>query len=606
MQQRVLCYSRVLLGLMLAAAVAVIFMTGCSGSAGAPQAASTGSAVNAGLAGLGSLPSPLDVNRDAATLEAGLDLKGSSFRQDLASINVAIDGDSAHYQKLGSVSSNPLYENACFAFYSFDLGSTGYLGVPLVFDLGGSIPTTFGDARVYAGFPDYDKNLWSWEELNRTSSFSWGESHPHTVGSGSQGKLTGWATIALVVFTDDGFDVSRVGLKAATGPAAGGTLAFSKGWDGTIKGRTEFDGSVHVVGDGLGRLHVSYYDSSNGQLFYMQLHNRIWTTMAADCDGDVGLSSDLALSPAGALYMPYYDADKQQGPIKWMAPESMDSLVWSPRSNFDTGDDGSGLPPDDVGRHPSIVWDSDGFAHIFYEDATTGRIKHAYMQPGLTTWTTEFVSPAGDDAHRPVGLSSSSGVYCAFVVNAHTSPFDCRVIIAIRGAAGWEEDTLASDVGNPLSAENNIGFCDGSVRPGTDEAVIAYSSLSGLKLVHRDLAARNTLLTEMVNPAEGSGAFVKLAMMGDGSVRLAQFNPKEYTIYFETGDIPTQEGFVSVPAVQFGGNPDEDCDDLDFWVNPVADANGLHDAALVTLESYSVPAVQSTKKEFKGHVTLLK
>ena len=64
------------------------------------------------------------------------------------------------------------------------------------------------------------------------------------------------------------------------------------------------------------------------------------------------------------------------------------------------------------------------------------------------------------------------------------------------------------------------------------------------------------------------GAYVRCVPMGDGSVRVARYDTALRTIFFETGDVLTQEQYALVPAVQFDGGVDEDCGGLDFWVSP--------------------------------------
>ena len=282
-------------------------------------------------------------------------------------------------------------------------------------------------------------------------------------------------------------------------------------------------------------------------------------------------------------------------------------MIWSPRSNFDTGEDPAGGPSSDVGGHCSVAFDdvpSSGLPHIFYEDATNGTIKHAYKPNGSVDWVTEVVSQPGEDASRPVAMRSGStgAVCCAYVVNSHSGPFDL-MLAQQGGPTGWMSDVLANDVHNPLGGAGEIGFCDGSVRPGTDEAVIAYSSNDGVNILHRQVALRNTLSNVTVDGTLGGGVYVKLAMMGDGSVCVSHFNPasRMIAIIRESPSVPA----VQVPAVQFPVG--EVCDDQDLWVSPGdLDGDGFHDLALVVLSSKTKPSVFGKSKELTGHVTLIK
>ncbi len=184
-----------------------------------------------------------------------------------------------------------------------------------------------------------------------------------------------------------------------------------------------------------------------------------------------------------------------------------------------------------------------------------------------------------------------------------------QLFAADHGSDGWAAHLLADDVFNPLDPASPIGFCSAAVRTADNTLFVAYSAKGGSglgagKVNVQDLSFTAPPRGTVCSPTPGSGAFIKLQLLGDGSVRVAQYNPREYKIYFETGDIPT-ENFVSLPAVQFDG-PDEDCDGLDFWVDPAADASGDHDAVLVTLSSSKGLKETGRKKEYVGHITLMK
>lgn len=164
-------------------------------------------------------------------------------------------------------------------------------------------------------------------------------------------------------------------------------------------------------------------------------------------------------------------------------------------------------------------------------------------------------------------------------------------------------------------AERSAGHCAGaaafancdfplnlSVRPGTDEAVLAYSSLQGVHIIHRDLAARNTISSSIIDGTTGGGVFIKTAMMGDGSVLVSHCNPasRMIAIIRESPSLPA----IQLPAVQFPTGVE--CDDQDLWVSPDdLDGDGFHDLALVTLTNMSALSGRKSR-ELTGHVALIK
>jgi len=615
---------------LLAAIIAVLsagLMSSCGGpssaapdlGAGLSGAALSPAAAPAQPAGMPALPAPSSIKRDASLIETGLAVHGASFRTDLTHQHVVIGGDVGTFNPTFLTGQNPLYSQVALAIYSFDISSVTDEDLALLdLDLDGSPDLLIGTAHVFAGIPSLSLDKWDWTELTKSpgtagpSSFSWGMSNP---GQLRTKAYNGVLNVVIVVYGDTALHVSRVAWENPDGlQPLGGDVVFHKGWDGTIKGRTAFDGSVHVVGDGAGVLHVSYYDSSNGQLYYLRVQNRVVTTKAVDCNDDVGLFNDLALDAAGGLLLPMYDALSKKGYDYYMAKSDMAAMIWSPRSNFDSGDAGGGLPADDVGRHCSVIFDpAINMLHIFYEDATSNRIKHASRLNGLPPgdpWLTEFVSPPGDDAHKPVAMLCADGACCLYIVDTDSDPLtDNSLVLARFGASGWDPQVIATDCrGGVTSAGPNVGFCDGSVH-GTEMAV-CWTKGGGAsvgKAGRFSIAAAVPVMIREAdyNPNPGSGMFAKLQMMGDGSVRIADYSPQTRTVYFSTGDIPTQPQFSTVIDSRLAVG--EDCDDLDFWVEPGdVDGDGFHDAAIVTLTSSVSALTGSGKKDFKGHVTLLK
>jgi hypothetical protein len=121
--------------------------------------------------------------------------------------------------------------------------------------------------------------------------------------------------------------------------------------------------------DAYGIAHISYYDSSYGDLKYTrQLTETGWFSETVDLSGDVGKYSSLALDAGGNPHISYYDFD-----LKDLKYAFFDGSGWVLPEN---PVDGSGDV--DVGTHTSLALDSSGFPHISYIDNTLKALKYAH------------------------------------------------------------------------------------------------------------------------------------------------------------------------------------------------------------------------------------
>lgn len=599
MQRKMLYYWRSILVAVSAAAVLGSLATGCSGSA-ASQLSSPGAEQSATPnAVLGQLPSPAAIVRQAGMIPNPLMCPGSQYQHSFPNQNLTDMGSDVVFspQAIGGTFALP---SAAFAIYQYQETDLDFLSRSARVVLRGMNPGPPTGTRIFAALGW--SGAWHWCELlpDTSGAQSWSFAYSPQWGGFSQGQTGELVPAVIVMFGGAPVTVSELDLIPDDTSQAAGPAVFRKGWDGTIKGRTDFTGSVRVVGDGLGQLHFSYYDSSNGQLYYMRLHDRILTTEAVDCNSDTGLFNDMVLDSAGSPILAWYDPQGQDGEIGDII-DGPSGMTWSAPSVFDAGDNPAGGPKADVGQHCALILDSVGDPHIFYNDLDNGRIKHAWKPAGSMAWVNEVVSQPGEEASNPVPLLGANGLCCAFVVNSHTGPFDL-VVAQQGGPTGWIEDVVATDVQDPRAGSTDPGFCDGSVRPGTDEAVLAYSSLQGVHIIHRDLAARNTLSAIIIEGTVGGGVFIKMAMMGDGSAFVSHYNPASgmIAIIRESPSVPA----VQVPAVQFPTGVE--CDDQDLWVSPDdIDGDGFHDLALLTLTDMASISGNKTR-ELTGHVTLIK
>ncbi|MEZ5337087.1 MAG: hypothetical protein R3F46_02390 [bacterium] len=546
---------------------------------------------------------PAERPRQSSTIPALLQLEGAGFNPALYNNGVSSEGSVAVYSPAPTAGS--VQEYAC-ALYEFDLSLLddphGSFGLELIPD--GPVD---GGAVLLAGIADYDSGRWQWvapqlaTDGREILSWSWGMSQSGgsaaaAADSAAPGAVRTHEYLPVAVLVT-GADVrlASIAIRDSDSPPAGGSIAFRKGWDGTVKGSTR---RVDLEQDAGGAMNVSYYDDSNGQLYHMWQEGRFWTTQAVTCTGDNGLSHDLLSSPDGGMLLAWYEADSLSGAGLLMDPASLAEKKWSPASfRFETGDDGSGALIE-AGARPSVAFDDDGFPHIFYECASTGRIRHAWKELGALDWLHEYISPDGSVEGQPLAFNSPYGVCCLT-----RKGWDGCIYRPSEGT--WIATLIPADMHNPLDPESDQAFFDAVCRDST--VVMAMACTGGQRIVRFDLDSETIVQNEVFSDSPGSGCFLDLEVLDDGSVRIAQYNAVDKMIYFETGDIPGAEQFSSVAAVHYG--EDEDCDGIAFWVDSAPAAGSPRDALLVDL-SYAKPKIKKgesiSKKGIRAHITLLK
>ena len=615
------CHNAV--GLIFVSCLLVPFLllaAGCSGSSavnpgsGLSSSPDTAAVVAPRPLAMPKLPAPASITRDASVIESSLVLNGASFRDDLTHQNVSIDNDSCIYDPSFLSGENPLYSEVALAIYSFDISSVEDSVLEACdLDVDGIPDLVIGTARVFAGLPSLSQDKWEWTELSKQPGSDAGGNQNWSFGEGSLTSLRerapqGVLNVCIVVFGDTALDVSRVALSA---PLVDGAQPVMQelfrvtGWN-LKENKGARMGSVSLDCDDEDRLHATFFDSSNQQLYYFQADGRIVREMALDCDAPVGSSNSVCVTPDGSLLVAYSDDDRHQGVYRWMAPEAISNMDWSPRSTFASGDDGSGMLSR-VGARCRCVEGYGGTMDVFYENLDNGRLMRSNFQLGALA-VEDVITDLGDRASSPSPVHCPDGTCVAYLSRSPGSSV-VRLMLATQDAVGaWSSHVLADDVHVPdgLDVDDDCdGFCDASIVPGTDEVVVAYSSPNGFSVVHFDLSSSSVLLRESPTRASTGGAFVRVHALHNGSVRVCHYDTAARTIYFENGDVPTGEDFVSQPARILDTTVGEVCDDMDFWLDPDSDGDGFHQAVLVSATSFTSPLGQS-KHTKTGHVTLLK
>ena len=62
-------------------------------------------------------------------------------------------------------------------------------------------------------------------------------------------------------------------------------------------------------------MHISYYDSTNGNLKYATNASGAWVTTNVDLVGDAGIFTSIAIDGTGKVHISYYEGDN--GTLKY-------------------------------------------------------------------------------------------------------------------------------------------------------------------------------------------------------------------------------------------------------------------------------------------------
>lgn len=133
-------------------------------------------------------------------------------------------------------------------------------------------------------------------------------------------------------------------------------------------------------------LFISYYDATNGNLKYVKGRDPSHTTIeTVDSEGNVGMYTSLALEATAidSIYYPhisYYDSTA--GDLKYAR---WGGTQWNIEKVDTAGD---------VGLYTSIELDTLNYPHVSYYDATNGNLKYAYWSG--SQWNIENVDIVGD------------------------------------------------------------------------------------------------------------------------------------------------------------------------------------------------------------------
>ncbi len=217
------------------------------------------------------------------------------------------------------------------------------------------------------------------------------------------------------------------------------------GWHTEIADSADEVGSYASLAiDPQDRLHVSYYDTTNGDLKYAVCDGNGWQTEKVDSDGDVGICTSIAVDGANQASISY--REKESGTVK-LATQASDG--W----HVETVQEAS------VGGNTSLVFDQSGEPGVaFCESGSSpdyiSRLWYAYRDG--TQWHFEVIAEDTGGSENEVG--SEPDAYCSLAIdhhnNVHIAYYDCSfyggtgyacsIAYAFRDVEGWHTELSSS------------------------------------------------------------------------------------------------------------------------------------------------------------------
>ncbi|UJS17063.1 MAG: Ig-like domain-containing protein [Candidatus Jettenia sp.] len=179
-----------------------------------------------------------------------------------------------------------------------------------------------------------------------------------------------------------------------------------------------------IAVDMSGKMHISYYDGTNGNLMYATNASGLWVRKTVDHKGDVGWYTSIAVDKQGKVHISYYNWTH-----KILKYATNASGFWITK-NVDEGED--------TGLYTSLAVDTSDKVHISYYDRTNKDLKYATNVSGL--WVTTTV-----DSNGVVGMDTSIAIDISNKV--HISYYDVTnhdLKYATNASGLWKKNTVGT------------------------------------------------------------------------------------------------------------------------------------------------------------------
>lgn len=284
-------------------------------------------------------------------------------------------------------------------------------------------------------------------------------------------------------------------------------------------------------------VHISYYKESSSQLKYATDETGQWVAGAIDSAHIVGQYTSIHVDRNEKSHISYYDAGDHS--LKYA---SNLSGAWV----METVDDGGALG--NVGRSSSIAVDSRGRVHIGYYDMANGDLKYA-VKDG-SGWRISTIDEAGDVGwHSSIAIDSGDGIHIGYGDAGN----GVLKYAGMTGAGSWQTVTVDS-----------AGYLRGAIALAADSAgalhISYYAMESGAAALRYATNASGSWVRETVGrpgiALENAGRFTAIAVDAERNPHIGYYDVANGDLKYagrvnpDIGAAPAAADFGAVP---FGG-----------------------------------------------------
>jgi PKD repeat protein len=181
--------------------------------------------------------------------------------------------------------------------------------------------------------------------------------------------------------------------------ATSAVTALSRWVFTTVDSLGDVGNDTSIAIDSNDKVHMSYFDGTNGNLKYATNSGGSWASYTLDSAGIVGKSTSIAVDSADKVHISYLDWTNTA--LKYATNAGG---AWA----YYTVDNGG-----DVGLYTSIALDSNDRVHISYQDWTSYSLKYATNTGG--SWTNQTIDSSGDVGYyTSIAIDSADNVHISY------------------------------------------------------------------------------------------------------------------------------------------------------------------------------------------------
>lgn len=183
--------------------------------------------------------------------------------------------------------------------------------------------------------------------------------------------------------------------------------------------------------------HVSYFDTTNGDLRYAWKDGSGWHHQAVDTGGTVGLESSIAVNNSGHVRIAYYDSTNSR--LKF-AYGNGSGAGWVVQEVDNAAS---------VGRYNSLTYDSSNGPHISYYDSTNGALK--YARGPIGGWSIQTVDTGSMGSYSSIATDAQNNPHISYYDSANDD-----LMYAWYNGSGWTK--LRLDTEGNVGQHTRIGI----------------------------------------------------------------------------------------------------------------------------------------------------